>query len=96
MAFAFWRCSAEFSLSPKQIMEMPIYMFWSMCRNIDRVRAERDLRTLNIFLAASAAVQGSSEMLDEVKKNLIQSVGLTVRMKEQLTSKEDIMRIIKG
>lgn len=95
MAFAFWRCCAEFSMKPKEMMDLPIHLFWSMCRNLDRIRAEKDLRALNIFLSASAAVQGDNSMLKEVKRSLLNSIGVTVKIKEEITSKDDILKIMK-
>ena len=96
MAFAFWRCCSEFGISPNDLMELPIHMFWSMCQNIDRIRAEKDLRSLNVQLAACVAAQGESSVLKEIRNALTKAVGMTVRVKEKLTSKEDIMKIVRG
>lgn len=96
MAFAFWRCCSEFSVSPAEMMQMPLTLFWSMCRFTERIRAEKDLRLLNIAIAAAAAGQGETSLLKEIRAQLTSSLGVTVRMKEEVTSKEDIMKILGG
>ena len=73
---------------------MPLTLFWSMCRHTERIRAEKDLRLLNVMLAATVASQGDSSLLKETRSQLISSLGITVKMSEEVTSKEDILKIL--
>lgn len=73
---------------------MPLTLFWSMCRHTERIRAEKDLRLLNVMLAATVASQGDSSLLKETRSQLISSLGITVKIAEEVTSKEDILKIL--
>lgn len=57
-------------MSDAEVLEMPSYRFWSMSNQIDRIRAERDLRELNIHRGAS-----SSDELKEVMNRLTIELG---------------------
>ena len=41
-----------YSMSYPEMLELPMPLFWEMCKNIDRIRAEKD-RRLFIAMAAS-------------------------------------------
>lgn len=75
---------------------MPLHLFWSMTRHLERIRAERDMRSLHIAAAAGAAAQGSGEMLKQVHRNLKNTVGLVFQAEEETSSKDEILRIMKG
>lgn len=59
------------------LLKLPIYTFWEMARNIDRIRAEEDQRLLNIMCAAFG---GNPENLfnrfDEERGEVVVKAGL--------------------
>lgn len=75
---------------------MPLNLFWSMCRYTERIRAEKDIRMMNLLLATAVAAQGDSSLLKEIRAQLVSSLGVTVKMAEEVTSKEDILKILGG
>jgi hypothetical protein len=41
-------------MSPMQVLKMPLKTFWSANKQIDRLQAEQDQRTLQLLLAAQS------------------------------------------
>ncbi|EBP3777657.1 hypothetical protein CF88_18055 [Salmonella enterica subsp. enterica] len=41
-------------MSPLELLGVPLTMFWMLSRNIDRLRAEEDVRNLQVARAAQA------------------------------------------
>ena len=41
-------------MSPLELLNIPLTMFWMLSRNIDRLRAEEDVRNLQVARAAQA------------------------------------------
>ena len=41
-------------MSPLELLNVPLTMFWMLSRNIDRLRAEEDVRNLQVARAAQA------------------------------------------
>ena len=65
-----------------------------MNKHLDRVRAERDLRNLNVELAAAAASQGDEKIITQVRNNLISQLGVTIKLEEKLSSREEILKLM--
>lgn len=40
------------------VMELPLRTFWSLNRNVDRLRAEQDIRSLQVATAAQTVEDG--------------------------------------
>lgn len=45
-------------MSPLELLGVPLTMFWMLSRNIDRLRAEEDVRNLQVARAAQADGEG--------------------------------------
>ncbi|CAO3459785.1 hypothetical protein [Azospirillum argentinense] len=56
-----------------ELMDTPIAAFWLMLRNIDRLKAEADLRRLENTVMATA---GAKEALTDYQKRLSAEIGL--------------------
>ena len=41
-------------MSPLELLNVPLTMFWMLSRNIDRLRAEEDVRNLQVARASKA------------------------------------------
>ena len=41
-------------MSPLELLKVPLTMFWMLSRNIDRLRAEEDVRNLQVARASQA------------------------------------------
>lgn len=41
-----------YKISHRELLELPIYTFWEMSRNVDRVRADEERRLMVIFSQA--------------------------------------------
>ena len=41
-------------MSPLELLNVPLTMFWMLSRNIDRLRAEEDVRNLQVARASQA------------------------------------------
>ncbi|OSL33970.1 hypothetical protein EAPG_04524 [Escherichia albertii B156] len=41
-------------MSPLELLNIPLTMFWMLSRNIDRLRAEEDVRNLQVARASQA------------------------------------------
>ena len=91
----FWRCAREFALDPAALLEMPIRLFWSMSRHIDRLRAEQDLRDLNVALCAAVTAQGDQQFLNELRGSLIEQMGTVMRQREVVSDKADIRKLME-
>jgi hypothetical protein len=48
----------EYSMKFRDVMELPLRTFWSLNRQVDRLRAEEDVRQLQIATAAASAGEG--------------------------------------
>lgn len=65
-----------------------------MCRNIDRIRAEKDLRLLSLMMGVAAATNGDAKAIEQVKKSLLSQIGTLSVSEQPLTSKEDILKLM--
>jgi len=52
--FGFLACQVMryYSVTHTELLDLPIYTFWELSRNIDRVRADEDRRLLVLFSQA--------------------------------------------
>jgi len=62
-------------------MNMPIKTFWIFLENINRLLAERDLRSLSVNTVSQSA---DSETYEKYKKGLLAEIGNTTQVKEKL------------
>lgn len=67
-----------YSMGHGELMKLPIYTFWEMSRNMDRIRAEEDLR----FMSTLSSIFDKEQT---VAKKLQQDIGTIYE-----TSDEDI------
>ncbi|EEM0339711.1 hypothetical protein GJY99_05830 [Salmonella enterica] len=51
-------------MSPLELLGVPLTMFWMLSRNIDRLRAEEDVRSLQVARAAQADGDGVKAFME--------------------------------
>lgn len=51
-------------MSPLELLGVPLTMFWMFSRNIDRLRAEEDVRNLQVARAAQADGEGVKAFME--------------------------------
>lgn len=51
-------------MSPLKLLGVPLTMFWMLSRNIDRLRAEEDVRNLQVARAAQADGEGVKAFME--------------------------------
>ena len=51
-------------MSPLELLGVPRTMFWMLSRNIDRLRAEEDVRNLQVARAAQADGEGVKAFME--------------------------------
>lgn len=51
-------------MSPLEVLGVPLTMFWMLSRNIDRLRAEEDVRNLQVARAAQADGEGVKAFME--------------------------------
>ncbi len=51
-------------MSPLELLGVPLTMFWMLSRNIDRLRAEEDVRNLQVARAAQADGEGVKTFME--------------------------------
>ena len=51
-------------MSPLELLGVPLTMFWMLSRNIDRLRAEEDVRNLQVARAAQADGEGVKAIME--------------------------------
>ncbi len=51
-------------MSPLELLGVPLTMFWMLSRNIDRLRAEEDVRNLQVACAAQADGEGVKAFME--------------------------------
>ncbi|EAU0361798.1 hypothetical protein C5952_03270 [Cronobacter sakazakii] len=51
-------------MSPMELLGIPLTMFWMLSRNIDRLRAEEDIRNLQVARAAQADGEGVKAFME--------------------------------
>lgn len=58
-----------------QVMDLPIKTFWLMNENIDRIQAQKDMRSLTIAFSAQ-----SQAAADQFRQRLIAETGTIVKL----------------
>ena len=51
-------------MSPLELLGVPLTMFWMLSRHIDRLRAEEDVRNLQVARAAQADGEGVKAFME--------------------------------
>ena len=51
-------------MSPLELLNVPLTMFWMLSRNIDRLRAEEDVRNLQVARASQADGEGVKAFME--------------------------------
>ena len=51
-------------MTPLELLGVPLTMFWMLSRNIDRLRAEEDVRNLQVARAAQADGEGVKAFME--------------------------------
>lgn len=69
-----------YSLSYKDTLALPIYTFWELSKNVERIRADEEAHELSILTSAIGAAFGGNindvfERLHETKGSIIKQVG---------------------
>jgi hypothetical protein len=64
--------SAEFGMDYRTVMAMPLRTFWAYNRQINRIRAERDQRTLRLLVAAQANTVDTIKQLNETLRQEVE------------------------
>ncbi|CQT67670.1 hypothetical protein DBK25_17520 [Salmonella enterica subsp. enterica serovar Typhi] len=54
-------------MSPLELLGVPLTMFWMLSRNIDRLRAEEDVRNLQVARAAQADGEGVKAFMESLQ-----------------------------
>ena len=80
-------------MAPQALLKLPIRLFWSMSRHVDRVRAEQELRLLDLHLICAAGPFGgqSKETIESYRAMLLEQRGEVSRAQEVYSAKNDIM-----
>lgn len=60
---------------------MPLRTFWLMNKNIDRIQAQNDMRSL----VRSVTSQSGQEQIENYRKTLIAETGTIVKLEEGVT-----------
>jgi hypothetical protein len=71
--FLFCQVSHFYSMSYREVMEMPIMSFWLMNGNIRRVRADADMRALLVNAASQ-----SSDGVTSYRERLVLELGTVI------------------
>lgn len=64
-------------MSYEEVMQMPVRAFWLMNSNIDRVQAQKDMRSLTVAVCG----QGGGEAAQEFRQRLVIEAGTAVKLK---------------
>ena len=66
MAYVVCRVSHFYGIGYREVMNLPVRAFWVMNQNVDRLRAEEDLRQIQVGIAIQSDVnyRGTIEALN--------------------------------
>jgi hypothetical protein len=62
-----------YSIGWKEFYALPIYTFWEMSRNIERVRAEEDLRMMSVISACFSDSGDFVSRLENIKGEIVET-----------------------
>jgi hypothetical protein len=71
-------------MSFRELMGIPIKTFWLLSENIERISAQKDIRSLSV-----AAYSQSGEGASEHREQLVLQVGTTVKLDSEDVSVRD-------
>lgn len=75
-----------YSKSYTETLALPLRVFWMLNRNLDRLRAEEDLRALPIIMA-----QHGGEAVKELQERLVEQLGTPVLVEKQLDEEKFLL-----
>jgi hypothetical protein len=78
--FVFCRLCHFYAMSDRQVLRMPIRRFWLMQLNINRISAERDMRSLSVSAAAACSGDG----IKQYRETLVLEIGNVAKVEEKL------------
>lgn len=64
-------------MSYEEVMGMPIRTFWFMNTNIERIQAQKDMRSLTVAVCG----QGGGEAAQEFRQRLVIEAGTAVKLR---------------
>lgn len=64
-------------MSYEEVMAMPVRTFWFMNQNIERIQAQKDMRSLTVAVCG----QGGGEAAREFRQKLVIEAGTVVKLK---------------
>ena len=50
----------------EEVLRLPIYTFWELAKNIDRIRADEDLRM--VYILGNSIMTDPTKFVDELKR----------------------------
>lgn len=80
-----------YSMSYKDVLALPIYTFWELSRNIDRIRADEESHDLSILCSAIGSAFGGK--IDKVFNELHKKKGDIVKEKGSDDPKANIAKL---
>lgn len=69
-ALLFWRVVKHFGTDPQRLLDLPVYLFWSMSASVDRLRAGELLEDLDVAIVAQADEKGKTEYREMLRERL--------------------------
>lgn len=64
-------------MSYEEVMALPVRTFWFMNQNIERIQAQKDMRSLTVAVCG----QGGGEAAQEFRQKLVIEAGTVVKLK---------------
>ena len=80
-----------YSMSYNDVIRLPIYTFWELSRNIERIMADEDAHSLSMLVAAIGSAFGGK--VDKVFDTLHKRKGKIVEQKEDNEPKSNIAKL---
>lgn len=101
LGFYFSRVVAHYAVSPIELLTLPLAMFWMLSRNIDRLRAEEDIRNFQVARVSQADPGSGKAFMEGLQHRLGRPV-VTNKVydpslaKADPDAKEQLMQIFGG
>jgi hypothetical protein len=70
LGFYFSRVVAHYAVSPIELLQLPLAMFWMLSRNIDRLRAEEDVRRFQVARVAQADADSGKAFMEGLQHRI--------------------------
>jgi hypothetical protein len=87
LGFYFSRVVAHYAVSPRELLQLPLAMFWMLSRNIDRLRAEEDVRSFQVARVAQADADSGKAFM-EVCNTVLEDQSLPIKSTIQVMRKQ--------